>query len=634
MTPLMPAWAGSRLTARRVIFVAFRVSGLAIALAIFIAWQFSPSPVALKLLPAAVLALTLYRPAAGLLAMAGLGPVAGGWAVALASPYGASHAFEQLVLGVLIGAGIRVWRPPIPLRLAEPALLLAAVAIASAIAVQPALLLHQSPGVSTLEHIRILLSGAYFDRGMLPAPLSIGVMTAESLALAIVAERLVREDPTLGPRVVAMVVVGHAGLAAISINRLIGAALQTDQVLPSIARLLRVVRVSTYADLNAAGSVLAMVFVAGTGLLAGSSRWRWLTAIALVAVGVGLWLAGSRTALLALAAGLLILLIAEAIRRRGPIRWLAAGTIVGVVAIGLFAAASYPAIRNTSPSSALQVRGFLTGIGFEMWRSAPILGIGIGRFWAESSDYGGPVRPYGIVNENAHDNFLQVLAEEGIVGFVALVVALGALFAPARGPTIMQSPFHRSLAVGTGVFVLTWLGGHPLLLAEAGYAFWLLAGVLAGSTAAPRPGQWWRLLVAVAAVALIVTAPLRAGRAIREMEFEEVPTGLSGWRAVLDGVRYRGAGATFELYVPSDGTAVTLPMRRGPGAQDPLVMVMRIGGQQVSQFQVPGYWQPIFIQLPKASRRYELVEFAVVGAQSSPESAPLVLVGKMEVKSR
>jgi O-Antigen ligase len=622
------------MTVRRLIFVAFRLTGLAIALAIFIAWQFSPTPVPLKLLPAVVLALTLYRPAAGLLAMAGLGPVAGGWAVVLSSPYGATHAFEQLVLGVLIGAGLRVWRPPIRLRLAEPALLLAAVAIASAAAVQPALLLHQSPGVSAIGHIRILLSGAYFDRGMVAAPLSFAVMTAESLALAIVAERLVREDPALGPRVVRMVVVGHAGLAAISINRIIGAAIQTDRVLPSIVRLLLAVRVSTYADLNAAGSVFAMVFVAGTGLLAGSSRWRWLTTIALVVIGLGLWLAGSRTALLALAAGLLFVLVAEGVRRRGPIRWLAAGTVVGVLAISLWAAARYPAIRNTSPAVSLQAREFLAQIGFDMWRSAPILGVGIGRFWAESSDYGGPIRPYGIVNQNAHNNFLQVLAEQGIVGFVALVVALGTLFAPARGPTIMRSPFHRSLAAGTVVFILTWLGGHPLLLAEASYAFWLLAGVLAGSTDAPRPGQWRQLLVVLAAVALIVTAPLRAGRAIRDMEFEDVPKGLSGWRAVLEGVRYRGAGATFELFVPSDGTMVTLPMRRGPGAPDPLVMTMRIGGQQVSEFQVPGYWQPIYIQLPKASRPFQLVEFVALGAESSPESAPVVLVGRMEVKSR
>jgi O-Antigen ligase len=623
------------MTVRRIIFVAFRIAGLAIALAIFIAWLFSPTPVPLKLLPAAVLALTLYRPAAGLLAMAGLGPVAGGWAVVLSSPYGATHAFEQLVLAVLIGAGLRVWRPPIPLRLAEPALLVAAVAVASATAVQPALLLHQSPGVSAVEHIRILLSGGYFDRGMLAQPLSIAVMTAEGLALAIVAERLVRDDPGLARHVVRMVVVGHAGLAAISLNRVIGAAIQTDQVLPSIVRLLRDVRVSTYADLNAAGSVLAMVFVAGIGLLAGSWRWRWLTAIALAVIGLGLWLAGSRTALLALAAALLGLLVAEAIRRRGPIRWLAAGAVAGALTISLWAVVYYPAIRNTSASSALQVRGFLAGIGIDMWRSAPILGVGIGRFWAESSNYGGADRPFGIANENAHDNFMQVLAEQGLVGLVALVTTLATLFAGGLRPAILQSMFHRCLAVATIVFVLTWFGGHPLLLAEAGFAFWLVAGVLAGSTEAPRLGSGpWRMLLALAAVVLLVTAPLRASRTIREMQFEDVPMGLSTWQANLDGVRYRGAGAVFQLYVPSDGTAVTLPLRRGPAAPDPLVMVLRINGQQVSEFRVPGYWQPIFIQLPKADRRFELVEFAVVGAESSPALRPVVLVGRMEVKSR
>jgi hypothetical protein len=621
------------MSVRQLILTAFRLSGLTIVVAIFIAWQFSLAPVPLKLLPVGVLALTLYRPAAGLLAMAGLGPVVGAWAVALASPYGATNAFELLVLAVLIGAGLRAWRPAIPLRLTEPALLLAAVAIASAIAVQPALLLHGSPGVPAFEHIRILLSGAYFGRGMVASPLSIAAVTAESLALAIVAERLVREDPALAEQVVRMAVIGHAGLAVISINRIIGAAIQTDQVLPSMVRLFRTVRTSAYADLNAAGSVLAMVFVAGTGLFAGSSRWRWLTTIALVVIGLGLWFSGSRTALVALAIGLLFVLIAEAVRRRGSNRWLAAGTVLGVLAISLWAAARYPAIRNTSPAVSVEVRGFLARIGFDMWRTAPILGVGIGRFWAESANYGGPNRPYGIVNQNAHNNFLQVLAEEGIVGLVALVVALGTLFAPARGPTIMQSPFHRSLLAATVVFIVTWLAGHPLLVAEAAFAFWLLAGVLAGSTEAPRPGQW-RLLLVLAAVVLMVTAPLRAGREIREMEFEDVPKGLSEWRAVLDGVQYRGAGATFELYVPSDGTMVTLPMRRGPSAPDPLIMTMRIDGQQVSEFPVPGYWQPITIQLPKASRRFELVEFVARAAEPSPDSAPVVLVGKMEVKSR
>ncbi|HKW01827.1 MAG TPA: O-antigen ligase family protein [Vicinamibacterales bacterium] len=618
---------------RRITLAAVRIVGLAAALAIFVAWQFSPAPLPLKLLPAAVLALTLYRPSAGLLTMAGLGPVAGGWAIVLASPYGGTHAFEQLVLAVLIGAGLRLWRPPVAVRLAEPALLVAAVAIASGIAVQPALLLHQSPGVTATEHIRILLSGGYFDRGMLAQPLTIAVATAEGLALAIVAERLVRDEPELLPRVVRMVVLGHAGLAAISINRIIGAAIQTEHALPSIVRLLRDVRTSAYADLNAAGSVLAMVLLAGTGLLGGSSRWRWLTAIALVLVGIGLWLAGSRTALVALAAGLLALLAAEAIRRRGPMRWLAGGAVAAAIAIGVFGAARYPAIRNTSPSSALQVRGFLAGIGFEMWQSSPVLGIGIGRFWAESSNYGGADRPFGIVNENAHDNFLQVLAEQGLLGLAALVIVLGTLFVAALRPAVLQSALHRSLAAGTIVFVLTWFGGHPLLLPEAGFAFWLLAGALAGATEAP-PSAVWRPLLILVAVVILVTAPLRAGRAVREIHFEDVPVGLSAWQGEVDGVRYRGAGPTFQLYVPSDGTAVTLPMRRGPGSPSPLQMVMRINGQQVSAFEVPGYWQPIFIQLPKTAHRFELVEFAVAGAESRPAFPPLVLVGKMEVKSR
>jgi O-antigen ligase len=619
---------------RRAVLTACRVAGLVAAGALFAAWQLTAVPLTLKLLPAAVLALTLVRPAAGLLAMAGLGPVVGGWAVVLASPFGATHAFEQLVLAVLIGAGVRGWRSSIPLRLAEPALLLSSVAVASAIAVQPALLMYQLPGLSAGDLVRMLLGGAYFDRGMLGEPLTFAVMTSEALALAVVAERLVREDRPLARQVLRMVVVGHAGLALIGIDRIAGAALRTADVLPSIVRLLRDVRVSTYADLNAAGSVLAMVLVAGTGLL-GDSRWRWATAIALPIIALGLWITGSRTALLALAMIAVWLLLAEAVRRRGRTRWMAVGATAAVLTIGLWTAAAYPSARNVSASTAVGARTFLAQIAVEMWRSAPILGVGIGRFWHESASFGGPDRRFGIVNENAHNNFLQVLAEQGAVGLMALVGALGAVFAGSRRPAGTSEPFKRFLAMGLVVFVLTWLGGHPLLQAEASFAFWLLAGVFTGLSQPPSPGRW-RTLLAVAAVALLVSAPIRADRAIRDAGFEYVGAGVTGWRPELDGVRYREAGSAFELYLPADGTAVTLPLRRAPGAPDPLVVTLRVGGRQLDQVSLRGdTWINLAVQLPNGNRRFALVEFSAAGSDSTPiTGSPLVFVGKTDVRSR
>jgi hypothetical protein len=259
--------------------------------------------------------------------------------------------------------------------------------------------------------------------------------------------------------------------------------------------------------------------------------------------------------------------------------------------------------------------------------------VGIGRFWHDSSLFGGPDRAFGIVNENAHNNFLQVLAEQGLVGFTALVIALVAVFASTR----QMSPFHRLrgfLAMGLVVFVLTWLGGHPLLQAESSFAFWLLAGVFAGM-ADPPSASWWRTMLAIAALALIVSAPIRADRAIRDAGFEHVGAGLTGWRPALDGVRYREAGATFKLYLPSDGTPVTLPLRRAPGAPDPLVVTLRFGGRQLDRVSLAGdAWLNLAIQLPNAHRRFALAEFSAAASDNGPTSGPLVLVGKSEVRSR
>ena len=109
---------------------------------------------------------------------------------------------------------------------------------------------------------------------------------------------------------------------------------------------------------------------------------------------------------------------------------------------------------------------------------------------------------------------------------------------------------------------------------------------------------------------------------------------MSGWRPELDGVRYREANATFQLYLPSDGTPVTLPLRRAPYAPDPLLITPASAGSLSTQVRLTGNaWLDVPIQLQKANRRFELVEFTATGADSSAAS-PFVLVGKTVVRSR
>jgi hypothetical protein len=177
-------------------------------------------------------------------------------------------------------------------------------------------------------------------------------------------------------------------------------------------------------------------------------------------------------------------------------------------------------------------------------------------------------------------------------------------------------------------YLLTWLSGHPQLVPEASFAFWLVFGVLAGLTPPPA-GPRWRAALVIAAALVLLTAPFRAASAIRQADLEHVAIGLSGWQPEIDGIRYRLAGRSFALYLPADGMAVDLPLRRARDAPDPLVVAISWNGRKLYEPLVSGEaWQQIRVQLPKTSQRFARVEVVVSPARS--DGKPVLLVGKDE----
>ena len=141
---------------RASLLAAFRVAGLALALVLQLAWLVQPLPPAMKILPASLGVVSAVHPATGLIALAGLGPMANAMSLWAQSPLPGIRLLEQLVLAFVFGAGLRWWRTA-DSRLREAAALLAASAIASFIAVQPALLLQRAPDVSAWGHVRAQL---------------------------------------------------------------------------------------------------------------------------------------------------------------------------------------------------------------------------------------------------------------------------------------------------------------------------------------------------------------------------------------------------------------------------------------------------------------------------------------------
>ena len=269
-----------------------------------------------------------------------------------------------------------------------------------------------------------------------------------------------------------------------------------------------------------------------------------------------------------------------AVRRQGLPRWTAAGALAVMTVAVMLVIAFYPATRNQNASTALKIRLVLMSVAIDMWRSAPVLGIGITRFYPEAPHFGGETLRAALgplVSENAHNYYLQVLAELGLAGFVAMLTLLAATIVGAiRAERSEPSPLRRWLLGGMCAYLLTWLTGHPQLVPEAAVVFWLLFGVLAALTSPVSPG----LLLAAAplAVLLLATGPVRASITASGLDLENIGVGLSTWRRPPGELPYREAGTRFALYLPADGSTVVLPVQHAPGEADPLSMTIEAPG--------------------------------------------------------
>ncbi|MEZ5319814.1 MAG: O-antigen ligase family protein [Vicinamibacterales bacterium] len=608
----------------RLVLAPVALPGLVAAAVLVGAWTMLPAPAALRVVPLALAVLALARPAAGLLAFAAAAPLAPAIAALAGAPSRGGAFLEQLVLAVVVGAGVQAWRRrDAPSRLAVAAAVLGALGVASAIAVQPMLVVPAEPAVSWTAHARALLAGAYFDRGPAWAPLHAAALLAEGLALAVTVERAVAARPGLARRLVLLATVATAAVAVLNLARVAEAAARGDDFLRTFGSLFYSLRVSRFYDVNAAGSIFVLATFAAVGLWRSAVAPRAWGLALLVVLGAGLWLSGSRTALATLALVIVLLLAHRAVRGHPRRRRAALGMLGTAVAAIVIVVAAYPSTRNFNTGGALRTRVIMARVAMNMWASAPVLGIGIGRFLPESSNFGGEAlqQELGFItaNENAHNYFLQVLATLGLAGFVMLIAVLAGPLAAAwrRGPPARangapdaDAVLHWWLLVGLAAYLITWLTGHPQLVPDAAITFWLLFGALAGPTrVTARPAV--ATVAGLAAMALLLTAPVRATGTRHGLDLEHIGVGVSGWRDdAAGGPSYREAGRTFGLYVPANGLGVSLPLRRAPGAPDPLRLSLARGGDILQTVTLTGDdWQAVTIALEPRGARFDLVTF-------------------------
>ncbi len=332
-----------------------RMLGLAVVAALQVAWLLQPVSLLLKILQLGLIALAVSRPAAGVLVVAGLGPLVTMIARLTESPFPSATILEQMILAAATGALVRAGESRT--RIGAPAALLGTIAAASAASVLPAQVVARAPDATFLTAFAALWRGEYFQMGAGWQPLQFAALAIEGALLGWIVERSVRRsDGAAADQVLRAALFGTAGCALLSLHRVTAAALRSTAVVETFLNLLAIIRTSIIPDLNAAGSLFVMCAVASISLLV-AARWpgRLLYGGLLVAIGIGLWLSGSRVAMASLLAVLALSAAIAAWRRTAAARIVTAAFVTVALAgiVGVFA---WSSVRNMTVSRSIQSR--------------------------------------------------------------------------------------------------------------------------------------------------------------------------------------------------------------------------------------------------------------------------------------
>lgn len=279
---------------------------------------------------------------------------------------------------------------------------------------------------------------------------------------------------------------------------------------------------SVFDDVNSYGSYLVLtLFIAWGELLA--EKELWARAMAMLTLLLTVWmipLAGSRIAIIAAAAGVGI--VWATLARSGRARWIRGCVLValtgGILVFSLVGgkkvidemlpnhleSSSWPVNRFAQAMDAkLVVKAWqkfhqtLWVAGLRMVVDKPVFGHGPGTFYAELGDYYGPgdarafrhagLPPHLPPHENAHNYFIQLAAETGLLGLIGFLWCVGTVMVSSLTRALSGAGLRtRLLTIGVGSYLLIALAQHPLVLSEQAFLFWGYLGIL---EACSRLGQ-------------------------------------------------------------------------------------------------------------------------------------------------
>ena len=594
-----------------------------------------PIPLIATVVILLVAVLAFFRTHDALLLFAALVPVAGAIHALSGLYYDSAALVEVFALALLIGAALRAAFHGSTI-VASPfdaaAIGFAAIAAASCVAQAPSMF---AWAVEPTEALVRLFRRDYFLHEAGYVGIERSALLIEGAALAALIARACRQAGKAS-QLSAMLVLGGTAAALLNVHRVLEVSLRNPPFLDTLWSVLLSLRLNTqFGDLNAAGSFFAMIAILAGSRAGIRSPGGWGHAIALPVLLFALWISGSRVALAATLLSLFVVFLAtrydEALSRVRLRTVLGVG--IALLLLGVLVVFLLPGSRHGEFGFSVNTRVELLKVGGRMIQDRPLLGVGTGQFYVLFPRYTSDElqrafedangRP--IPRENAHNQFVQVGAELGMVGLLAFVLLLVASFESG----LRQAGRLPELAA-LGGFLITALAGHPLLTPLVSWPFWLMTGLVASG------GPELRLVVrrrfnAVAGalvVTLLATMPWRWSLERREADLAGVRAGFSEWLRDEGGIRFQYAGRRSRLFVSRESRLARVALRSAENQAHRVEVLL--DGRPASAVTVsPEAWVELALPLPAApdSPAYRRVDLVV--ADGSIGAERLLMVGRL-----
>jgi O-antigen ligase len=442
--------------------------------------------------------LSAIAPAAGVMALALLLPMAfvaaslAGWVLSTA------QISDACVLAVVSGASLRLTcRGRADERLRGFAMAFGAAVLTSALVEVHTLnvIAPQRPVWTEVWHH---LTVAYWNEPREFPLLHLVYRWLAGLVLAVVAERVLRASAHRASFVVRLWIVGGLAGACLTAVGLV------EQILvgglsagAALGWVLHTARLSVLQpDLNAAGSYFAL-FLFPAAIVGWRRRDYWMLIAAVPLLTLACGLARSRAAIGSMTA------VAGA-WWSASVRWPAAARLaMAVVVIPLAASLAFLVATSRTHAAlgaAAEVRIQMARVAWRTAETRPTFGVGLDNYIRRSRRFITPdmtvLESFAPNGENAHNNYLQILVELGMPAALLFVAMVGTIVRAGwvALPTL-QTPELEGMTLGLLAFLVSALFGHPLLVPEVFAAFMLALGITAGLApgAKPRDGwqRWW-----------------------------------------------------------------------------------------------------------------------------------------------